>query len=50
MKRNYEVPEIRELGSLQELTQQTMNKVGKTPDAFTAITGGVVVGSLIPSP
>ena len=50
MSRNYEAPKLRELGSLEKLTEQTFNKVGSTPDSFTAITGGVVVGSLVPTP
>ncbi len=41
----YEKPELRELGSLAELTEQEMNKIGRTPDIYTAITQGVVVGS-----
>lgn len=48
--KNYESPELREIGSVEELTEQTVNKVGSTPDAFTAITGGAVVGSVIPAP
>ena len=47
---HYETPAIQELGSLRDLTQQTFNKVGGTPDSFTAITGGAVVGSLVPTP
>jgi hypothetical protein len=50
MVETYVSPEIRELGSLESLTLQTFNKVGSTPDTFTAITNGVVVGSLIHTP
>ena len=50
MKREYRAPELRELGSLQQLTEQTFNKVGKQPDTFTTVTQGVVVGSLVSSP
>jgi len=46
----YERPEIRELGSVRDLTRGTFNKVGTTPDTFTQITGGVVIGSLVTSP
>jgi hypothetical protein len=46
----YEAPQLREIGSVRELTEQIFNKVGSTPDAFTAITGGAVVGSLVGLP
>jgi hypothetical protein len=46
----YETPEIQDLGTLQELTQQSFNKVGNSPDVFTPQTGGVVVGSLVAVP
>jgi hypothetical protein len=46
MKKDYEAPVVRELGSLAELTGQVFNKVGSQPDVFTAETGGSVVGSL----
>ena len=42
----YERPQIREVGSVRELTLQSFNKVGSTPDYFTAITNGIVIGSL----
>lgn len=47
MKRDYEAPVVRELGSLTQLTGQLFNKVGGQPDVFTAETGGSVVGSLV---
>jgi hypothetical protein len=50
MVETYESPEIRELGSLEELTLQSFNKIGRTPDIYTAITNGVVIGSLVPAP
>lgn len=50
MKREYTAPKFDELGSLHQLTEQTFNKVGSTPDTFTAITNGAVIGSLINSP
>ena len=46
----WESPEITDLGSLPEMTAQTFNKVGTTPDVFTAVTNGIVVGSLVTSP
>lgn len=46
----YEKPSISELGSLTELTEQTMNKVGTASDIFTQLTNGVVIGSLVSSP
>lgn len=50
MKKEYEPPTIRELGSLQELTQQHYNKVGASPDMYSAETNNAVVGSVIPVP
>ena len=46
---SYERPEIREIGSVREFTEQTFNKVGTTEDAFTTITNGIVIGSLVVS-
>jgi hypothetical protein len=43
----YDRPAIREIGSVQELTQQTFNKIGVLPDAFTVITNGAIIGSLV---
>jgi len=43
----YEKPQVREIGSVRELTLQTFNKIGALPDAFTVITGGAVIGSLV---
>ncbi|MFL5780462.1 MAG: lasso RiPP family leader peptide-containing protein [Thermoleophilaceae bacterium] len=50
MTTDYEAPAVRDLGSLTELTAQTFNKVGTTPDTFTQITNGAVIGSLVSSP
>jgi hypothetical protein len=50
MAKTYEKPTLRELGSVEEMTEQTFNKVGTTSDAFTVITNGIVIGSLITSP
>jgi hypothetical protein len=47
MKREYETPELREVGSLIELTQ-SFNKHGHKADQFTAVTNGEIVGSLYP--
>ena len=46
----YESPEIREIGTVRDLTLQSFNKVGPESDQFTTITNGVVVGSLVFSP
>lgn len=46
MRETYVAPEMRELGSLTDLTLQSFNKVGTTPDTFTAITNNIVIGSL----
>ncbi|HEX8067151.1 MAG TPA: lasso RiPP family leader peptide-containing protein [Thermoleophilaceae bacterium] len=46
----YEAPKVDDLGTLRDLTEQSFNKVGSTPDSFTAITNGVVIGSLVSSP
>jgi hypothetical protein len=44
----YETPEIKDLGSLQELTEQNFNKIGNNPDAFTPQVP--VIGSLVAPP
>lgn len=44
----YEAPTIREIGSLAELTQQSLNKVGASSDLLTGLTNGIVVGSFVP--
>ena len=46
----YDHPEVRDLGSLEELTEQTFNKVGTATDIFTSLTNGAVIGSLVNSP
>ena len=43
----YTPPTVTDLGTVREMTLAN-NKVGTTPDAFTAITGGAVIGSLVP--
>ena len=50
MSKSYEKPALRDVGTLQDLTEGTFNKVGTPSDAFTAITNGVVIGSLVVSP
>ena len=45
----YTPPTVTDLGSVRELTLD-LNKVGGSPDMYTAITGGAVVGSLVPAP
>jgi hypothetical protein len=44
----YEAPTVTELGSLRELTL-AQNKVGLNTDMYTAVTGGNLVGSLVPA-
>lgn len=46
----YEKPQVKDLGDLIELTQGTLNKVGTASDVFTAITNGIVIGSVVASP
>jgi hypothetical protein len=44
----YTKPRLREIGSVRDLTKQSFNKVGSSPDIYTVTTQGVVVGSLVP--
>ena len=45
---HYVPPHLTELGSVRELTQQQQfNKVGTSPDTFTTVTNGIVIGSLV---
>jgi hypothetical protein len=46
---HYERPQVREIGSVREMTLQSFNKVGSAPDMYTQITAGIVVGSLVPA-
>jgi hypothetical protein len=46
-EREYETPEIREIGSLHDLTLQSFNKIGTTPDLLTAVNENVI-GSFVP--
>ncbi len=48
MKRSYEAPAIRELGSLQELTQQGFNKIGFSHDMYST-EQNQLVGSIVPA-
>jgi len=48
MKKEYAAPAIRELGSLEALTEQQFNKVGKKADLYTVETNNAVIGSLVP--
>lgn len=41
MKKPYETPVLRDLGTLQELTEQQFNKVGQNPDIHTATHPGM---------
>lgn len=45
----YEPPNVRDLGTLAELTKQQFNKVGHSPDVYTTITNNQVIGSLTPA-
>jgi len=45
----YEAPVVRDFGSLKELTLQSFNKVGPSPDVLTAVNQDVV-GSFTPFP
>jgi hypothetical protein len=47
MTNRYERPEIREIGSVRELTRQQYNKIGPDSDIYTALTNGAVIGSLV---
>lgn len=48
MKKAYEAPAIRELGSLRELTLQYYNKIGTSTDMYTKTEN--LVGSIVPVP
>ena len=50
MNVRYEPPSVRDLGTLVKMTEQTFNKVGTSPDVFTQLTNGAVIGSLTNSP
>jgi hypothetical protein len=45
----YEAPEVRDFGSLVDLTEQSFNKVGPSPDVLTQINQDVI-GSFTPFP
>jgi hypothetical protein len=49
VKKDYEAPAIRDLGSLTELTQQQFNKVGATSDLISTVSNQIV-GSLVGFP
>jgi hypothetical protein len=49
-QRVYESPKLREIGSIEQLTEQKVNKIGSVSDTFTALTDGDVIGSIIPAP
>jgi len=49
MSPHYEAPSISDLGSLTELTAQTFNKVGPSPDFVTQVNENII-GSLTPFP
>ncbi len=41
----YTPPSITELGTIADLTQQGLNKVGTTPDAFSDVVP--IIGSIV---
>jgi len=49
MSGQYEAPSVSDLGSLAELTAQTFNKVGPSPDVVTQVNENII-GSLTPFP
>lgn len=46
--KSYEDPSVKVIGSVRDLTQAPGNKVGSNPDAFSAVTNGAIVGSIVP--
>jgi hypothetical protein len=44
----YTAPQVHSLGSVEAMTEQKHNKVGASTDAFTAATGGEIVGKETP--
>lgn len=46
MSKPYTSPTVKTLGTVQELTEQSFNKIGSTSDAFSP----TLVGSLVPAP
>jgi hypothetical protein len=49
LRKDYEAPKLKVLGSLQELTQQKFNKVGGSTDAYST-EQNQLVGSVVPFP
>lgn len=45
----YSAPQVRSLGSVEEMTHQSFDKVGSTPDAFTPAIPALD-GEVIPDP
>ena len=43
----YVTPEIRSLGSVERMTEQSFDKIGSATDAFTAISGGALDGDIV---
>jgi hypothetical protein len=46
----YVAPQLVELGSLEDLTAQTFNKIGTSSDVLTALTNGAIIGSFVGLP
>ena len=49
MSDTYEAPKFVDLGSLEDMTLQSFNKIGPTPDLVTQINSDVI-GSFVPVP
>jgi hypothetical protein len=47
--KSYEPPKVTDFGALVDLTAQSFNKVGPSPDALTAVNQDVI-GSFTPFP
>ncbi len=46
MRKEYEAPELRELGTFGDLTQGANDKIGSSPDALTPVLN--LDGSIVP--
>jgi hypothetical protein len=48
MERQYEAPQVKELGTVEELTTQTFDKIGSVVDVLTPILQ--LDGEILPDP
>jgi hypothetical protein len=46
----YSAPVVRSLGSVEEMTRQQFDKIGSAVDAYTALSGGALDGTIQPDP